>query len=191
MRLLRQWQASIEYLRYLEECITNLKAAAGAQASTPVERSPPSLQQSTPPEHQPDEEEDDDEDTDVEMTGPDLPSLEIDHQEQASAYTSPHSTATSPATDSLVYQRTASHISSQSGLPSPALGPQVSAGLGYLRQYTQSASTSPTLIPNSSKEDDEEATAALLMLNKDRRNTNTSSSSSSGRGMSVKELLSS
>ena len=46
-------------------------------------------------------------------------------------------------------------------------------------------------MPVSSKEADEEATTALMMLNKDRRNTSSSNHSRSGRGMSVKDLLSS
>ncbi|KAL8693389.1 MAG: hypothetical protein Q9218_001781 [Villophora microphyllina] len=186
-------QASIDYLRYLEQCITELTAANGARSCTNLQSSPPTVQQFTPPERQAHEEQEDededDEDTDVEMTGPELPPLQTSYQEQVSPFTTPHSTTVSPATGSLVCQKLVSHISSLSGLPSPAFAPQTSAGLGYSRQYTQSASTSPTLIPNMSKEADEEATAALLMLNKDRRNT--SGSSSSGRGMSVKDLLSS
>ncbi|KAL8739060.1 MAG: hypothetical protein Q9181_000242 [Wetmoreana brouardii] len=185
-------QASIEYLRYLEQCITDLKAAHGVKQSATVQRSPPTLHQSSSPEHHPHEVDDeDDEDTDVDMTGSDLPSLRTEYQGPASAYTSPQSMTTSPAIDPFQYRKPTSNTSTLSGLPSPALGPQISASLGYLRQYTKSTSTSPTLVPNSSKEADEEATAALLMLNKDRRNTSTSNSSSSGRGMSVKDLLSS
>ncbi|KAL8873544.1 MAG: hypothetical protein Q9174_001006 [Haloplaca sp. 1 TL-2023] len=184
-------QASIDYLRYLEDCITNLKAASGGQSTKTIQRSPPPLQQFTPLEHQPDDEDEEDEDTDVEMTGSDLLSLQTRKQEQAS-YTSSHSTTTSPALESHMYQTPTAHMPSHSHLPSPALGPQASAGFGHAQGYSQSASTSPTLIATSSKEDDEEATAALLMLNKDRRSTTTSSSScSSVRGMSVKDLLSS
>lgn len=73
-----------------------------------------------------------------------------------------------------------------------------------------SASTSPTIMPNNAnnKEQDHEATAALLMLNQDRRSTKGGSGSggsgsshastsmntcerAGGRGMSVKDLLSS
>ena len=91
----------------------------------------------------------------------------------------------------MQHQKALSYSSSLSGLPSPAVAPRGSANLGPYRHYTSSTSTSPVLIPTSSKEADEEATAALMMLNKDRRNTNSSSHSSSGRGMSVKDLLSS
>ncbi|KAL8736247.1 MAG: hypothetical protein Q9166_000402 [cf. Caloplaca sp. 2 TL-2023] len=179
-------QASIEYLRYLEQCITDLKAANGV-------KSPQPLQQFTPPQYHAHEEDDeDDENTDVEMTETlDLSPLRKNRQEQAPTYTSPHSTTTSPSLESIQYQKAMSYTSSLSGLPSPAIGPQTSATFGHSRQYTYSSSTSPTLVPTSTKEADEEATAALMMLNRDRRNTSSSNNSRSGRGMSVKDLLSS
>ncbi|KAI4258254.1 MAG: hypothetical protein LQ352_001307 [Teloschistes flavicans] len=182
-------QASIEYLRYLEQCVTDLKAATNSQISPSI------IQQFTTSEHQTNEEQEDEdedeEDTDVEMTGRELPPLQTTHEDQESPFTTPHSTTASPAVVYLVDRRPVCHISSLSGLPSPALGPQTCIGPEYVRPYAQSVSTSPTLAANVSKEADEEATAALLMLRKDRRKTNNSSSSSSGRGMSVKDLLSS
>ncbi|KAL9038476.1 MAG: hypothetical protein Q9180_003113 [Flavoplaca navasiana] len=189
-------QASIDYLRYLEQCVGDLKAANGVGlTSTPAtQKSPKPFQQFTPPEYQAPEEddEDDDEDTDVEMTGtPVLPPLRTIHLDHAPVYTSPQSTTTSPALAALQHQNTASHPSSLSSLPSPNVGPHMSANFGLYRQHTSSASTSPALMPVSSKEADEEATTALMMLNKDRRNTNSSNHSSSGRGMSVRDLLSS
>ena len=75
--------------------------------------------------------------------------------------------------------------------------------------FSLSASTSPTIMPNNNannKEQDHEATAALLMLNQDRRSTKggsggsgsshasmntTTNERAGGRGMSVKDLLSS
>ncbi|KAI4108029.1 MAG: hypothetical protein L6R37_001311 [Teloschistes peruensis] len=184
-------QASIEYLRYLEQCVTDLKAA------TNLKTIPLNVQHFTPTEHQTNEEQEDEdededeEDSDVEMTGRELLPLQTARQEQESPFTTPLSTTASPAIGFLVGQKPVCHVSSLSGLPSPALGSQTSTGPDYARPYAHSASTSPTLAGNVSKEADEEATAALLMLKKDRRNTNTSSSSSSGRGMSVKDLLSS
>lgn len=137
-----------------------------------------------------DDENDDGESTDVEMTGPPEPlTLHENHQQRPQAYASPYSISTSPALDALHPQHDF-YKSSLSGLPSPAIWPQMADNPRYLHQSPSSASTSPTLVPASSKEADEEATAALLMLNKDRRNTTISSSSSSGRGMSVKDLLS-
>lgn len=147
-------------------------------------QAPPVFQQSTDD----DEEEDDEGDSDVEMTGqPELPFARADNQQQDLAYTSPQSTMTSPALDAA-YRKPTSCTSPLSDLPSPAFGPLNPATYRSFPQSTPSVSTSPILMP--SKEADKEATAALLMLNKDRRNT-TSSSSSSGRGMSVKDLLSS
>ncbi|KAI4219378.1 MAG: hypothetical protein L6R36_008366 [Xanthoria steineri] len=186
-------QASIDYLRYLEQCIGDLKAASGARSAPATQKSPKPFQQFTPPQYRAAEEDDeDDDDTDAEMTEtPILPPLRTIHLEHAPVYTSPQSTSTSPALVAGQHQSATPRNSSHSALSSPAGGPQHSGHLGLYRQYTSSASTSPALIPTSSKEADEEATAALMMLNKDRRNTNSSNHSSSGRGMSVKDLLSS
>jgi hypothetical protein len=73
---------------------------------------------------------------------------------------------------------------SASSTTSPALGPNA---YEYARSVASigSALTSPALLPQ--RDMDHEATAALLMLNSDRRGTH---GSSSGRGMSVKDLLS-
>ncbi|KAL8798844.1 MAG: hypothetical protein Q9182_006347 [Xanthomendoza sp. 2 TL-2023] len=185
-------QASIDYLRYLEQCITDLKAANGAKMSATMQSSPPLFQQYTPPRYQAQDEEDEEEDTDVEMTEtPDLAPLQTSNQGQAPVYTSPQSNTTSPALDAMHNHKAMSYASSLPELPSPAIGPQPASGAGLSRQYTYSTSTSPTLVPISSKEADEEATAALMMLNKDRRNTGASNGSSGGRGISVKDLLSS
>ncbi|KAL8672912.1 MAG: hypothetical protein Q9168_002666 [Polycauliona sp. 1 TL-2023] len=190
-------QASIDYLRYLEQCIGDLKAASGAASTSATLKSPVPLQQFTPPqsrahEVEEEEEEDDDDDTDIDMTeAPVLPPLKTIQSAHPPFYTSPRSTATSPELAAIQQRNAVSHHSSLSGLPSPAVGPQMSGNSGFHRHYTSSASTSPALMPISSKEADEEATAALMMLNKDRRNTNSSNHSSSGRGMSVKDLLSS
>jgi hypothetical protein len=73
---------------------------------------------------------------------------------------------------------------SASSTTSPALGP---SAYEYARSAVSvgSALTSPALLPQ--RDMDQEATAALLMLNTDRRGTQ---GSISGRGMSVKDLLS-
>ncbi|KAL8771163.1 MAG: hypothetical protein Q9209_003334 [Squamulea sp. 1 TL-2023] len=186
-------QASIDYLRYLEQCIVDLKAANGIGSNAVTQKSPKPIQQLTPPQYQANEDEDeDDENSDFEMTEtPDLPPLRTTYLEQGPAYSSPLSTTTSPALDMTQYQKAVPHNPSFSGFPSPAVEPQISAKVRLHRQYTKSTSTSPTLIAVSSMEADEEATAALMMLNQDRRNTNTSSHSSSGRGLRVKDLLSS
>ncbi|KAL8838058.1 MAG: hypothetical protein Q9170_002294 [Blastenia crenularia] len=183
-------QASIEYLRYLEQCVQDLKAANGAASKAVNQRSPPPFQRSALEYHPYGEDDnDDDEDSDVDMNEP--PSLVTTYHSQSPAYTSPHSTDTSPALDALQQLKDTSYTSSLSELPSPAIEAQQLAGRRDRQRSVYSTSTSPNLRPTSSKEADEEATEVLLMLNKDRRNTNTSSNSSYGRGMSVKDLLSS
>lgn len=88
------------------------------------------------------------------------------------------------------------HYSYSSVATSPASGPGWSAG-GYLPSNPGSTLTSPALGPMRERDLDHEATAALLMLNSDRRGTvgtmagrGESSASASGRGMSVRDLLS-
>lgn len=73
---------------------------------------------------------------------------------------------------------------------SPAFGPQFGAPPSYTRNGSitstpGSALTSPALNPQSDL--DQEATAALLMLNTDRRGTN--ARDQNGRGLSVRDLL--
>ncbi|KAL9007181.1 MAG: hypothetical protein Q9188_000115 [Gyalolechia gomerana] len=189
-------QASIEYLRYLEQCVKDLKAATDANPNAIIQKSPLAFQQFSQlgrgPFGDDDNDDDDDEDSDVGMMEPsNLPSLQTDYRSQTSAYASPHSTATSPAFDVFQYQKATSYTSPPSVLPSPTIGSDPSVGRRNLHPSTHSASTSPSLMPTSSKKADEEATEALLMLNKDRRSTNASSNGSHGRGMSVKDLLSS
>lgn len=184
--------------------MTDLKAANGLKSGSVAQRSPPPLQQTNPAQRHPhgendededddddEEDEDDQDDTDVDMIGtPGLPPHQTNAQQQAQAYTSPYSEATSPALDAL-YQKPKSFNSPLSGLPSPVIGPPYSTNRSYFQQSASSSSTSPTLVPDSYEGAREEATAALLMLNKDRRNTNSSGSGSAGRGMSVRDLLSS
>ena len=69
---------------------------------------------------------------------------------------------------------------------SPAFGPQACNYARSNASATGSTLTSPALGPQ--RDLDSEATAALLMLNSDRRSV---VGSSSGRGMSVRDLLSS
>ena len=94
-----------------------------------------------------------------------------------------------PSQDSHNDQNSYSSISTDqrrynySSTTSPALGP---GAYDYARSVASVGSTltSPALLPQ--RDMDQEATAALLMLNTERRGTN----GSSGRGMSVKDLLS-
>lgn len=77
---------------------------------------------------------------------------------------------------------------SASATTSPAFGPRASEYAGSSASL-HSALSSPALQPQRTgdRDVDHEATAALLMLNADRRGT---VGSMSGRGMSVKDLLS-
>lgn len=153
---------------------------------------PPRLNRSFSPAEN-DNEDSDDEDDDQEMansestaTTPAFSAMDS----QASAYKSPQSTHTSPALDPAMPRLSSSSSSSSyapssvSTVPSPAYGPQHTPFQGPRFGYSHSAGPSPMLLPDS-KHPDHEATAALLMLNQDRRNP------CSGRGMSVKDLLSS
>lgn len=98
-------------------------------------------------------------------------------------HNSPQSIPPSPALRIQSHYQISSHASSASTLPSPVFGPRGNHYRGSKSYSSISASNSPIVM--SAYERDEEATAALLMLNQDRRNP------SGGRGMSVKDLLSS
>ncbi|KAE8452356.1 hypothetical protein EG329_001056 [Mollisiaceae sp. DMI_Dod_QoI] len=185
-------QASIDYVRYLEDCVAKLKAENNRSNATPTTEQQFSL---PPPANRgtygttPRQYHSYDEQEDVEMGG----------SEQASPTYStpvPHSNrpSESPALlpqDSRNRQDSYSSVStdqrhysfSASSTTSPALGP---AAYEYARSAASvgSALTSPALLPQ--RDMDQEATAALLMLNSDRRGTQ---GSISGRGMSVKDLL--
>lgn len=185
-------QASIDYLRYLENCIANLQDANN-NLSTPLvqpQAPPPRFDADTSKQNDEDEDEEEDEDEneddeDVTMgdVGPNGTSPSIMAiASKAYAYTSPQSITTSPAIEGQSQYQHSSYASSVSTVPSPAFGPQQSGHRGSQSQFSLSASTSPTLMP--SREQDQEATAALLMLNKDRRNPK------GGRAMSVRDLLS-
>ncbi|KAL2067415.1 hypothetical protein VTL71DRAFT_1840 [Oculimacula yallundae] len=184
-------QASIDYVRYLEDCVSKLKAENTRTIATPSTEHfilpPPASRGSygTPRQYQPYDEQED-----VEMDGSEQPSP---------AYSTPVPNSNRPSAspallpqDSRNRQDSYSSVStdhrhysfSASTTTSPALGP---AAYDYARSVASagSALTSPALLPQ--RDLDQEATAALLMLNTDRRGTH---SSLGGRGMSVKDLLS-
>ena len=180
--MLTQGQASIDYLRYLEKCIVDLKAANNSLSTPLVQpQAPPARSHMSSLDHN-DEGEDEDDD-DIEMENTDSmatsPVFASAQSSESLSCTSPQSITPSPALDALSQYQTSSYASSVSTLPSPAFGPQ----RHHQSSLSLSASTSPTIVP--SKEQDQEATAALLMLNKDRRNPK------GARGMSVRDLLSS
>ncbi|KAK2004136.1 helix-loop-helix DNA-binding domain-containing protein [Colletotrichum falcatum] len=192
-------QASIEYVRYLEDCIAKLKAQRDAsEARSPTEsglQTPAGRSESWGPIPQfvPGYQEDPD---DVEMTDSEAPSP---------TFPPPVSPALLPQ-DASSRHRHDSYSSVSTNHPrqcnyststttSPTFGPQPYVGYGHSGGLG-SALTSPALAPQ--RDPDQEATAALLMLNNDRRGTVegtitgavASAVRSAGRGMSVRDLLS-
>jgi hypothetical protein len=132
--------------------------------------------------------------SDVEMVGSEAPSPKYTKAPAADQLQLSTSPALLPQ-DS--YQRHESYSSTSasvtqrhysyngSSMTPPAFGSQA---YEYAVSNTSANSTltSPALLPQRDRDLDQEATAALLMLNTDRRGTN---SSANGRGMSVKDLL--
>jgi hypothetical protein len=187
-----QVQASIDYVRYLEDCVAKLKAEnIRNNNSTPTSEQfvlpPPTSRESynTPRQFQ-----SYDGQEDVDMEG---------SEQLSPTYSTPMPSSNRPSASPAILpqdsrQRQDSYSSnstdhrhysfSASATTSPALGP---SAYDYARSNASigSALTSPALQPQ--RHPDQEATAALLMLNTDRRGTQ---GSTSGRGMSVKDLLS-
>ncbi|KAK0633504.1 hypothetical protein B0T14DRAFT_417713 [Immersiella caudata] len=182
-------QASIEYVRYLEDCIKTLKEqTAGKQLPSPSGGEPYNPDRNfvfSGGGLSPD---------DVEMTSSSL---------EASPAITPNASRFQPPSMSpalLPEQAYAAghdssssvsrhHSFSTSATTSPAFGPQVYGG-SYpqsVHSASGSALTSPALPPL--RDIDQEATAALLMLNQTDRRGN-GSSLSAVRGMSVRDLLS-
>ncbi|KAJ9647919.1 hypothetical protein H2199_001695 [Coniosporium tulheliwenetii] len=207
-------QASIDYMRYLEKCVSDLKASHQA-------RHPPSL----PPDYtvsdpyppfdhrkgdgdeyeQEDEEEDGSEDEEmVEETSP-TSALSNNRKTIGASASSfvpaTHTSSSSPGAHHSPYGPTPSNTS-------PIFEALDRRRLSYALSYTSSGHfaqsspafsvqsshastsftslTSPALRPQPDQ-DDHEASSALLMLNSDRRSW---TSANGGRGMSVRDLLS-
>ena len=196
-------QAGIDYIMYLEQCVTDLKTVHGhkstallppSQAATPRAMS---VASSRDPDE--DEEEDgvDSDQEDEADAGEEMEGVE------SSTHVSPvlRGTSTGPFprkfsdfTSPALHGDTNSCPSeslSNSTLPSPAIEPQSDGWYSVGRHrlsFAHSVETSPALLPDRFPEEDREASATLMLLNNDRR-----SSKSSGRNgvMSVKDLLSS
>ncbi|KAH7326630.1 hypothetical protein B0I35DRAFT_475257 [Stachybotrys elegans] len=180
-------QASIEYVRYLEDCVAKLKAqhAEGQARGESAYSHLPSIHEFHPTLRE--------DNGDVEMTDSEAPSPTLTVSQDR-----PHQPSVSPALyaqDSRHRQHSYSSVStdhrnysySASAGTSPAFGPQVNNG--YMPgngSVTGSTLTSPALHPQSDL--DQEATAALLMLNNDRRLSG--AAGANGRALSVRDLLS-
>ncbi|MCJ1383222.1 hypothetical protein MMC17_006860 [Xylographa soralifera] len=188
-------QASIDYLRYLEQCVTDLKAvnstlptSAHYQSQPPTPRA---MSSASPTNH---DDSEDDEDEDLEMqdrTSADVSPGIASMPSRESLTEGYCSSVTSPA---IMLSRGGTHNSSYtsiSSLPSPAFSArshQQSYQHAYRSTDSHSNEVSPAITANSMQDADHEATAALLMLNTDRRYLRVGKTS--GRGMSVQDLLS-
>lgn len=176
-------QATIEYVRYLEDCVAKLKARKNADLGDGNE---PSRYPDEPFHPHLDSPDRDEEEPDVEMAGSETPSPAL-----TATHSRPQQPSVSPVLMAQVEQaRHDSHSpdyrryehSASSASVSPAFGPQAYHHYAHsLHSAPSSTQTSPALVPR--RDMDEEASAVLLMLNQsDRRGT--------GRGMSVRDLLS-
>jgi hypothetical protein len=195
-------------MKYLEQCLGELKSAHATSSALPQ------LPSFSHIDRQGDDtprggtfRDDEDEQSDEEMSEATSP-REIrpksddsiqSHQPSMSpailpsAQTSPEIYAKSSKYGSYgsVYQ-SRNHSARSSALPSPAFEPQTRASGpgGYNTIFAPL--TSPALRPQGDilEKDDHEATAALLMLNTDRRSWSSTGVPVNGRSMSVKDLLS-
>jgi len=191
-------QASIDYLRYLEQCVKDLKAAnTTANLSLPHQSQAPTPRaaSSASPAQNDKSDDDDDEDGDLEMQdSPSIhesPSLAATPSQDLLRSSYASTTTTSPAMNPSRRNTHNSSYTSISSLPSPAFSAQShphSYQDLYRSTFTRSTDTSPALLPNAMQDADQEATAALLMLNTDRRYSG--GAGKKGRGMSVQDLLS-
>ncbi|KAK7423349.1 hypothetical protein QQX98_001140 [Neonectria punicea] len=190
-------QASIEYVRYLEDCVAKLKAQqeddmthteSGRQTPTARDRLP-SIR-----EFHPTFRGDPAGDGDIEMEDSDAgsPTMPPDSDRQSNQPSVSPALLAQDAVAARHRQQSYSSVStdarrysfSASATTSPAFGPQVFGTSSYARSDASapaSTLTSPALNPQS--ELDQEAMAALMMLNNDRRG-------SKARGLSVRDLLS-
>ncbi|EXV02597.1 helix-loop-helix DNA-binding domain protein [Metarhizium robertsii] len=176
-------QASIDYVRYLEDCVAKLKAQHGDKGREQAAHNPlPSIRDFHPTFHA-------DPSGDVDMSDSDTASplftAQPDHAHPPiSPGLQPDDAQHRKQSYSSVSTDQRHYSFSTSAGASPAFGPQPHA------VYSQSSAsgstlTSPALNPQSDL--DQEASAALLMLNNDRRGTNPALNA---RGLSVRDLLS-
>ena len=179
-------------MRYLEDCVAKLKAENNRNAAPTSEQFIQPKPASRGSYHTPRQDHPYEDQGDVEMGGSNQasPTYSTPIPQSSLPSASPalvpqdsrnrHDSYSSVSTDQRHYSFSASSTTS------PALGP---SAYEYTRSAVSvgSALTSPALLPQRDLDMDQEATAALLMLNTDRLGTQ---GSISGRGMSVKDLLS-
>ncbi|KAK7714250.1 hypothetical protein SLS64_004349 [Diaporthe eres] len=197
-------QASIEYVRYLQDCVEKLKAQRELPSQTTPEEegiSTPSGRDHYDPDHEYRQTYSEEQHSpDVEMTGSDdVPSPTFATRPSSATTSASHQPSVSPALraqdpltgrhDSYAPLSTAAaehhrHYSYSSATTSPAFGPLAGGygAAGYApsnHSAAGSALTSPALGPLRERDLDQEAMAALLMLNSDRRGTVSSASGKS------------
>lgn len=186
-------QASIDYVRYLEDCVAKLKAENTRNNAPPTNKQfalPPPATRSSYNTLRDYQSHSQNEQEDVEMGGSDQASptystpMPSSNRPSASPTLLPQNSRNRQDSYSSASTEHRHYSFSASSTTSPALGP---TSYDYARSAVSvgSALTSPALLPQ--RDMDQEATAALLMLNADRRGTQ---GSASGRSMSVKDLLS-
>jgi len=181
-------QASIEYIRYLEDCVGQLKAQNGR--STPTGSQIP--REFTPHNYANSASEESESDTDTEMSAPPpRPSPPTFRATEYGAPSQQHQLQQQPSQSPALSAQPADqrHFSfSHSASTSPAFGPQT-----YHNQWPGSASSSTLTSPALGPQADQESTAtvALMMLNGDwRMEEQRGAAERRGRGMSVRDLLS-
>lgn len=200
-------------MRYLEQCLSDLKSAHAHCGASTQPQLPPFSHLGRHGDDTPtasnfrddDVGEDSDEEMSEAATSPHSIRPQSVHSHQPSispailpsAHTSPE--LMSKPSKFGDYNRSAyqshTHSARSSALPSPAFEPQTQASGpgGYSTNFAPL--TSPALGPQRDtglEKDDHEATAALLMLNTDRRSWSSAAggNGSGGRSMSVRDLLS-
>ncbi|KAK4190486.1 hypothetical protein QBC35DRAFT_69747 [Podospora australis] len=185
-------QASIEYVRYLEDCVAQLKAQRGAEVE-PMAFAPSIMQSPSLVTQEPG--------VTIADGSPDVDMTSSSSTVPSPAFTPVAGRSQHPSVSPALRPENAARnrhgsISSVStdqrahSYTSPAFGPQSYGYTQHVHSASSSMLTSPALIPQ--RDLDQEATAALLMLNQMDRRTSSSSNSTptAGRGMSVKDLLS-
>jgi hypothetical protein len=186
-------QASIDYVRYLEDCVAKLKAENKRTNPTPAAEQqfllpPPAAKEqynsSSRPYSAPYGEDEDVEMCDSERPSPSMPRSSQRPSESPALLPQDN---TRHRQDSYSSEHARHYSFSTSSTTSPSLGPTTTA-YDYARSAASASTlTSPALPPQ--RDLDQEATAALLMLNTDRRGTQGGSPAAGARGMSVKDLL--
>ncbi|KAI9782911.1 MAG: hypothetical protein M1839_004386 [Geoglossum umbratile] len=168
-------QASIDYLRYLEQCIADLKANNNNNTHGSPYASPPSIRTTSSVQaHETPQADDPD---DVDMADPSTPSSD--------GITSPPRQDTHPHHKQQPLPSCSATTNpkpeQQSHYPFPII-PHSAATSPTI--HPRSKTTSPALLPRPDPDQEAQAAGALLLLDTERR-------VSSGRGMSVNDLLSS